>query len=173
MKKVLIFAIGIVVLGVLGAMVWITEKGAVPEEVACTMEAKLCPDGSYVGRTGPWCEFAPCSPDVPAADVPVRVASPLPQGVVTSPLTVTGEARGTWYFEASFPVRLLDGDGNELAVVPAQAQGDWMTTEFVPFQVTLTFATPETATGTLVLEKDNPSGLPENAAEVRIPVRFR
>jgi hypothetical protein len=42
---------------------------AVPEElmpsepdlpVACTMEAKLCPDGSYVGRTGPDCEFSPC-----------------------------------------------------------------------------------------------------------------
>jgi hypothetical protein len=28
--------------------------------VACTMEAKLCPDGSYVGRTGPKCEFTPC-----------------------------------------------------------------------------------------------------------------
>lgn len=30
------------------------------EDVACTMEAKLCPDGSYVGRGGPNCEFAPC-----------------------------------------------------------------------------------------------------------------
>lgn len=28
--------------------------------VACTMEAKLCPDGSSVGRSGPNCEFAPC-----------------------------------------------------------------------------------------------------------------
>jgi hypothetical protein len=28
--------------------------------VACTQEAKLCPNGSYVGRTGPNCEFAPC-----------------------------------------------------------------------------------------------------------------
>lgn len=27
---------------------------------ACTQEAKLCPDGSYVERTGPNCEFAPC-----------------------------------------------------------------------------------------------------------------
>ena len=26
----------------------------------CTMEAKLCPDGSSVGRTGPNCEFAAC-----------------------------------------------------------------------------------------------------------------
>ena len=24
------------------------------------MEAKLCPDGSYVGRTGPNCEFEDC-----------------------------------------------------------------------------------------------------------------
>ena len=30
------------------------------EPVVCTMEAKLCTDGSYVGRTGPTCEFAPC-----------------------------------------------------------------------------------------------------------------
>ena len=27
---------------------------------ACTQEAKVCPDGSAVGRTGPNCEFAPC-----------------------------------------------------------------------------------------------------------------
>ena len=27
---------------------------------ACTMEAKMCPDGSYVGRTGPSCQFAEC-----------------------------------------------------------------------------------------------------------------
>ena len=30
------------------------------EQVFCTMEAKLCPDGSYVGRIGPKCEFAEC-----------------------------------------------------------------------------------------------------------------
>lgn len=29
-------------------------------QVACTMEAKLCPDGSAVGRMGPKCEFAAC-----------------------------------------------------------------------------------------------------------------
>lgn len=28
--------------------------------IICTMEAKQCPDGSYVGRTGPNCEFAAC-----------------------------------------------------------------------------------------------------------------
>lgn len=29
--------------------------------IACTMEAKICPDGSVVGRSGPNCEFGPCS----------------------------------------------------------------------------------------------------------------
>ena len=31
-----------------------------PGNTACTLEAKICPDGSSVGRTGPNCEFAPC-----------------------------------------------------------------------------------------------------------------
>ena len=37
-----------------------------PKPIACTMEAKLCPDGkTYVGRTGPRCEFAACPPSNP------------------------------------------------------------------------------------------------------------
>jgi hypothetical protein len=34
-----------------------------PQPVACTLDARICPDGSAVGRTGPNCEFAPC-PDI-------------------------------------------------------------------------------------------------------------
>jgi len=30
------------------------------DAVFCTMDAKMCPDGSYVGRQGPSCAFAPC-----------------------------------------------------------------------------------------------------------------
>ncbi len=103
----------------------------------------------------------------------IRLARPAPGDTVTSPLRVTGEARGAWYFEGSFPVRLLDAAGRELAVVPAQARGEWMTEAFVPFEVVLEFdpSTPGTR-GTLVLEKDNPSGLPEHADELRVPVIF-
>ncbi len=103
----------------------------------------------------------------------IEVMAPLEGALVTSPLTVFGKARGNWYFEASFPVRILDGNGRELGVVAAQAREDWMTTEFVPFVGTLTFATSTTATGTLIFEKDNPSGLPEHDAEIRVPVRFK
>jgi hypothetical protein len=31
-----------------------------PDGIVCTQEARACPDGSFVGRTGPKCEFAPC-----------------------------------------------------------------------------------------------------------------
>ena len=33
------------------------------EYIACTADAKICPDGSGVGRVGPDCEFAAC-PDI-------------------------------------------------------------------------------------------------------------
>ena len=97
---------------------------------------------------------------------------PIAGTIVTSPLRVTGSARGTWYFEASFPVRLLDVDHKEIAVTPAQAQGEWMTEEFVPFEATLTFDKPSTSTGFLVIEKDNPSGLPENDKKLELPIMF-
>jgi hypothetical protein len=36
------------------------QTEGIPPGVVCTMDAKLCPDGSYVGRQGPNCEFAQC-----------------------------------------------------------------------------------------------------------------
>lgn len=101
----------------------------------------------------------------------LEVNAPLPNASVTSPLTVAGKARGQWYFEASFPIKLYDANNKLITQVPAQAQGDWMTSEYVPFSATFTF-TSDTATGTLVLQNDNPSGLSENQKEVKIPVTF-
>lgn len=42
------------------------------EPVRCTQEAKLCPDGSAVGRTGPNCAFAPC-PSPPRDESPSEI----------------------------------------------------------------------------------------------------
>jgi len=106
-------------------------------------------------------------------DERIRVTTPSANAVITSPLSITGEARGMWYFEASFPVELVDAHRNQIAIVPAQAQGEWMTEDFVPFTATLTFTAPATDMGFLVLKKDNPSGMPEHDAQIEIPVRFR
>ncbi|KKT41183.1 MAG: hypothetical protein UW30_C0011G0014 [Candidatus Giovannonibacteria bacterium GW2011_GWA2_44_13b] len=106
------------------------------------------------------------------ADNMIRVSSPKPGEAIQSPVHIEGEARGNWYFEASFPGRVLDANGKILGLMPIQAQGDWMTTEFVPFKADLPFSTPATNTGFVVLQKDNPSGLPQNEDERRIPIKF-
>lgn len=103
----------------------------------------------------------------------ISLTTPQPNSVVTSPLVVKGMARGTWFFEANFPVSLYDENNNEIITGVAQAEGEWMTEEFVPFTVTLTFETPATENGKLMLIKANPSGLPENEDQLIIPVKFK
>ena len=103
----------------------------------------------------------------------IHVREPQQEGVIKRPVTVVGEARGNWFFEASFPIKVLDEDGTVLGVGNATAMGEWMTTEFVSFRNTIEYKQPKSVRGTIVFEKDNPSELPENAAEIRIPVFFR
>jgi Immunoglobulin-like domain of bacterial spore germination len=165
-----------------------SDVPVVPEPVACTMDAMMCPDGSYVGRTGPNCEFVcPSAPEVPAdvqatidahADL-IVLSTPVPLSVVGSPLLVSGKARGNWFFEASFPVTLTNWDGLIIAEGIATAEGDWMTTDFVPFSTLLEFTSPYPVDGqdfmkrgSLILKKDNPSGLPEHDDALEIPITF-
>ena len=103
----------------------------------------------------------------------IRVEHPRPNQGVDSPLLVKGEARGTWFFEGDFPIKLLDRKGNVIGTAVAQAQDEWMTEDFVLFEAIIIFQKPTTGgIGTLILEKDNPSGLPENDDELRVPVLF-
>lgn len=110
----------------------------------------------------------------------VEIFSPLPNSVISlsSPVTnleVKGRARGTWFFEASFPVKLLNTTGDTIATGIAQADGEWMTTEFVGFTATLSIRSTINQTGVigaLVLQKDNPSGEPEQEDTFIVPVQF-
>lgn len=103
----------------------------------------------------------------------VIMETPEAEEIVTSPLTIKGQVRGTWYFEASFPIEMVDEDGKVLATVPGQARGDWMQEGFVPFEAAMTFNPGNSERGELVLKKDNPSGEPQFDDEVRIPIRFK
>lgn len=111
--------------------------------------------------------------EVVIPDDRIRIAAPITNALVSSPLAVSGEARGMWYFEASFPLALLDANRNTVAEWYAQADGEWMTEDFVPFSGSIEFTAPATDIGYLVFKKDNPSGLSEHDASVEIPVRFR
>lgn len=109
------FIISIVlVIGVVAAVLMFKNKEAIAPEngstsspqpsetvVFCTQDAKACPDGSYVGRQGPNCEFAPCpsitptttktanptvsaqtSPSISPKISPTPSATPKPQTII-------------------------------------------------------------------------------------------
>lgn len=62
-KTIKILLIGILLI-LVGGIIYLANMqqsaGLQPDQVACTKEAMICPDGSSVGRTGPDCAFAPC-----------------------------------------------------------------------------------------------------------------
>lgn len=103
----------------------------------------------------------------------IYVSSPQAGDLVTSPLKLSGQARGYWYFEASAPVSVLDAEGNVLGQKYITAEGEWMTEDLVPFSGEITFSTPSTDTGEVVFKNDNPSGDVERDKYFRVPVRFR
>lgn len=108
----------------------------------------------------------------PQTESPVVLMSVLEGAEIKSPVSLAGLARGVWFFEASFPVELRDANGRLLAIGPVQAQGEWMTENFVPFIGQLAFDPPETDTGVLIFKKDNPSGDPQFDDSFSINVRF-
>lgn len=138
----------------------------VPQQTACAIERQAFNPDSLVEPIVASLKFGEDKSDL------IKVENPQPGQAIKSPLTISGRARGSWYFEAVFPIVLRDGTGKEIARAQGTALNEWMTIEFVPFEATLTFAAPTTATGTLVFEKDNPSGLPENDDKLEVPVSF-
>lgn len=83
---ILIFAtaIAVAVVGYFGFVRQPAQLGA------CTLEAKICPDGTAVGRTGPNCEFAACpgDPTLQQSDITTEGIS----GWQTYPSTSSGQA---------------------------------------------------------------------------------
>lgn len=132
----------------------------------------LCQNGQWVKHGNPSAPMptSGCGNQNQQSDIIVE--SPWSGSTITSPLMIKGRARGGWYFEAVFPITLLDANGNEIGRTQGQAQSDWMTSDFVLFEALLEFQKPATLTGTLVLKNDNPSGLPEKSRKIEIPVSF-
>lgn len=144
----------------------------------------LCIDGEWVKHGVPSAPkpTEPCdngkieSNELEKIDL-IRINTPRPNQVITSPLLIKGEARGYWFFEGDFPVILTNWDGLIIAEGFVTTKEEWMTEDFITFEGTLEFEKPEiingfSRRGTLILRKDNPSGLPEYDDALEIPVFF-
>lgn len=92
---------------------------------------------------------------------------------VTSPLEISGRAIGPWFFEGSFNAVLTNWDGRIIGETLLEAEEAWTTEEFVPFSGEIVFLEEDTQPYSrlfLVLQKSNPSGLPENDEALEIPL---
>ncbi len=105
-------------------------------------------------------------------DEDIKVTSPAPNAEFQTQILISGEAKGSWYFEATFPIRLEDGAGKVLASTMATAQSDWQSAEMVPFKAEITYEADKPIDATLVFQNDNPSGMIENQKEFRQPVKL-
>lgn len=127
--------------------------------------------GAFYYFNDPATEEDPGVPDTnePAQGENIVLESPLPGERVFSPINIRGEAR-LWYFEAQFGVRLERADGSLITEHFATAEGDWMTEDFVPFTSEVSFNVDEETPANLILQKSNPSGLPELDKSLSIPL---
>jgi hypothetical protein len=100
----------------------------------------------------------------------ITVDTPQAGAVVGKSFSILGHARGPWFFEASFPIEVVDGNGTVIATAIAKAQGDWMTNDLVPFKADLMVPTSYIGPATIRLKNDNPSGDPKNAASLSYPI---
>ncbi|PIR66485.1 MAG: hypothetical protein COU51_03645, partial [Parcubacteria group bacterium CG10_big_fil_rev_8_21_14_0_10_36_14] len=93
---------------------------------------------------------------------------------IESPLTIKGRARGTWFFEESFPIILVNWDGLIIAQSYATAKTEWMTEDYVEFEGKIEFQKPGVYDrGALILQKDNPSGLSEYDDALEISIEYK
>lgn len=136
---------------------------------ASTTKTPVVPQAEEIPVTEEVAKTAKITYNNTSADV-IAVELPYPGAVTGKEFGVIGKARGYWFFEASFPIEVLDKDGAVLATGIATAIGEWMTEDFVQFVSEIKIPESYTGPATIVLKKDNPSGEPQNDASISFPI---
>lgn len=108
----------------------------------------------------------------------IKITNISPNQEIENPVVIKGEARGFWFFEAIFPILIVDWDGKIIGQGLASADGEWMTEDFVPFTATIEFNKSEISglysdRGSIILMKSNMSDLPANDDALEFPVNFK
>ncbi|MDD4901967.1 MAG: GerMN domain-containing protein [Patescibacteria group bacterium] len=152
---------------------WLCQNGAwVKHGVPANLPTGICLSKETGGVVQTSTTTAPNLPTADNVAAEITISSPASNGIVSSPLSIAGEARGNWYFEAVFPIKLIGENGQVIAQGQATAQADWMSPDFVPFKAELKFDPGTSTIGMLVFANDNPSGLPQNEKQFGVPIRF-
>ena len=106
-------------------------------------------------------------------DTKVIVSTPKSGAVVSRTFSIAGTAPSGWFFEAVFPIMVRDDNDNAIGRTQGRAQSDWTAPGPIRFTAQVTLETAYKGPATLVLMRDNPSGLPENDDSVEIPITIK
>ncbi len=105
----------------------------------------------------------------------ISVTTPAPQATINPNIgiSLSGSAKGNWFFEATAPVAVYDNANNKLAEKYISAHGDWMTTSFVTFSGTIDpFLTHGALAGYVLFSNSNPSDNEGTRHSIKVPVTF-
>ena len=180
----IIFLIIIIILGAFFAFLWKKyvkegewvcdngewiEKGNArtpkPEQVCMESAAQDMPKE----RVKPAAEFIEIDSRKSVEGIDIRVSSPHVNSTITSPLTVSGEAKG-WFVDGKILVQLMDDKGNIIVQSEALAKGEG--DEYVTFETKMDFDRKDVKAGDLVFQKINPSNDPAQARTFSFPIFF-
>lgn len=90
-SPLLLFAIILIAISLIATLIYIFGSQLFITPKACTMEAKICSDGSSVGRTGPNCEFSACPvATITPIETPIVTASPSASPVINPTSSPSG-----------------------------------------------------------------------------------
>lgn len=143
-KKIVISLL--VLLAVVIGILYYSKQTPPDEQIACTMDALMCPDGSGVGRSGPKCEFEACpAQDKFAGELQQTVGGEF-QLIIPSPDATTQEVTYVLPLEIRVSNALQDFIGKNVIVYGEFVRGNLYRVE------TLTEATDNDITiGTVAL----------------------
>ncbi len=141
---------------IIGVYVVVFGMGAPsPIQQACSQEAKICPDGSAVGRIGPNCEFAACPSAEPTSTTLETTMGQTVAGLNVSltPLEILSDSRCpvdvqcVWAGTVTLKVRIEIEGGMGMGTSEMTLElGKSVTTE--PEEITLTKVEPAKTSGT-------------------------
>jgi hypothetical protein len=104
-----------------------------------------------------------------AASKGITALSLTPNQTISGIYKLKGEAQG-YMFEGSFPMVILTPTNEQVwqGTGEMNGQGNWMTTEPVPFHATIDTTKLQNGLYTLVLKQDDPSGENKNLKQLSV-----
>ncbi len=86
---------------------------------------------------------------------------------------VKGKVSGEWFFEGTFPVRVLTENEEIIKSLSATTDDDWMTSDLVSFSFKLDTNLEKESVVVIRFEKANPSGIGENDDYAQVTIKIK